>query len=99
MQELGLVLFVTGFIILGSIFGVAALVTRRSRALPEDVVSQIREMEPVRPNQHLVDLEFRDGTVVPHVYIAWGRYPALGSIRRLWRHRSADVVAARPASR
>lgn len=70
---------------------------RPARALPDEVCLQIASLPERRKNQHVVDLQLRDGRVVRKVWIAWGRYPAVIGGRMLLRHyRPNEVVAALP---
>lgn len=99
MQAVALAMIATGAVIIAVFIVIALYVARPSHALPDEVAEQIRALECVRPNQHLVDLELADGTVVHRVYVAWGRYPAMSWKTLFRRYRPGDVVAARAPSK
>ena len=68
---------------------------RDSRALPESVCDELAAIPERRENQHVVDLELRDGRRIRKVWVAWGRYPAvIGGRTITQRYRVGDVVHA-----
>ena len=71
--------------------------SREFRSLPESVCAELARLPERRSNQHVVDVELRDGRVGHKVWVAYGRYPAVIGGRMLIRHyRPKDVVRALP---
>jgi hypothetical protein len=71
--------------------------TRPWRALPDGVCDEIAQLPTHRPNQHVVDLELKDGRVVRKVSVGYGRFPALVNGRTIThRYRPRDVLHAHP---
>lgn len=77
-------------------FGLIYVVGRSPRrALPDNVVEQMKALPERRPNQRVVDLELADGRIIRKVYVAYDRYPAvIGGTMILGHYRPADVVCA-----
>ena len=74
---------------------VGVLGRRESRALPGSVCEEIGTIRKRRANQHVVDLELRDGRRIHKVWIANGRYPAvIGGRTITQRYKVGDVARA-----
>lgn len=90
------IVVVSGMLLLGLV-ALYAFGRRRARALPDPVCLQIASLPERRKNQHVVDLQLRDGRVVRKVWIAYGRFPAvIGGGMLFRRYQPEDVVAALP---
>jgi hypothetical protein len=83
--------------VLGCLGLVYVLGSRPWRALPDAVCEEIAAIPARRPNQHVVDLELRDGSRLRKVWIAYGNFPAvLGGRTITRRFRPRDVIHAHP---
>jgi hypothetical protein len=86
-------------LVCGGVLAMMALVavagSRSWRSLPDDVCEEIAQLPMRRPNQHVVDLELKDGRQVRRVWVAWGRFPAMIGGRTITqRYRPRQVVHA-----